>query len=426
MTADYAAARRRRRYLLYNAASLACFAAAGLLANFMIARVYGPADTGLFNQVLAFYLVASQFAVFGIHLAALRDASLLAQPSGTTVVPRLIANALAVTSATAIVTIAAGYLFDLVIPALFVTHGLAAAWLLALPGLYFFALNKVLIGVANGLERYAVFAVAQAGRPVLFLAFCSLWVGRGWSGQTIALSLTLAEVVLAVLLLVYFFRTDGAARPRDLHKEGPRLLGFGVRALPGSAFADLNTRVDIIVLGLFVPAAATGVYTLAAWIAEGALQVPAAVRPLLSARIAQLASSRSHEELAGLIRRVGLSVMAATAALLGAICLAFPFIVDHLLLDPRYRQALWPLVILSLGIVVASYYLPFDFLLSQSGRPLAQSVVRGTMITVNAALAVVLVPMLGMVGAAVAYSLSFVAYAVSFQTASGRLLESRA
>jgi len=426
MTVESAAPRWRRRHLLYNAASLACFAVAGLSANLMIARFYGPAITGLFNQVLAFYLVASQFAVFGIHLAALRRASLLPQPARVQDVAALIANALAVASSTALIAIGAGYLFSLAIPALFTAQGLRAAWLLALPGLYFLALNKVLIGIANGLERYAVFAVAQSGRPVLFLLLCWLWIALGWSGQTIAFALSLAEFILSLVLLAYFAGADGPLRPLGLLREGPRLLGFGMRALPGSAFADLNTRIDIIVLGLFVPAAATGVYTIAAWIAEGALQVPAAVRPLISARIAQLAAAGRHDELARLIRRVGFSVMAATAALLTGICLGFPFVAEHVLVDPRYRAALQPLLILSVGVVLGSYYLPFDFMLGQSGRPLSQSGVRGTMILVNITLALILVPLLGTVGAALAYSLSFVAYAASFRFAARELFAGRA
>jgi O-antigen/teichoic acid export membrane protein len=47
------------------------------------------------------------------------------------------------------------------------------------------------------------------------------------------------------------------------------------------------------------------------------------------------------------------------------------------------------------------------------------------MIAVNAALALVLVPILGITGAAMAYSLSFVAYAVCFHAASARLVKSR-
>jgi O-antigen/teichoic acid export membrane protein len=426
MKAGRAALAGQRRPLMYNAASLACLAAAGLATNLLIARVYGPANTGLFNQVLAFYLVAGQFAAFGLHLAALRTASLLPRGAAPDAVARLISNFLAVTSATAIATMAAGGLFALMVPRLFMTEGLARAWLLAVPGLYFFALNKVLINIANGLERHTVFAAAQSGRPVLLLAICCFWIYENWSGQTIALSLTLSEASLTMALLAYFIRADGAAAPSGLAREGERMLGFGLRVLPGSALADLNTRIDIIVLGLFVPAAATGVYTLAAWIAEGALQLPAAVRPLLSARLAQLSSSRDDAALRALVRQVGAATMAATASILTAICLCFPLAVEPVLADPLYREALWPLVILSTGVVVASYYLPFDFLLSQSGRPLAQSAVRGTMIGVNILLSLALVPPLGVVGAAAAYSLSFLAYATSFRIASGRLIANRA
>ena len=55
---------------------LVVLAASGILINLIIARLRDAAALGVFNQAYAIYIVASQFAVFGLHYSVLRHAAL--------------------------------------------------------------------------------------------------------------------------------------------------------------------------------------------------------------------------------------------------------------------------------------------------------------------------------------------------------------
>jgi O-antigen/teichoic acid export membrane protein len=51
--------------IFWNIAALGVIAIAGLMLNFAIGRLYDPAALGIFNQVLAVFLILGQLAVGG-------------------------------------------------------------------------------------------------------------------------------------------------------------------------------------------------------------------------------------------------------------------------------------------------------------------------------------------------------------------------
>jgi O-antigen/teichoic acid export membrane protein len=111
-----------------------------------------------------------------------------------------------------------------------------------------------------------------------------------------------------------------------------------------------------------------------------------------------------------MVSRVGWLTAAAMALFLAVIYMIFPSFVDLILGDPRFQAAKWPLAILSIGVVVASFHLPFDLILSQGGYPLVQSRFKAVVMLTNLVLAILLIPLVGIIGAAVAYSLSLAMY----------------
>lgn len=156
---------RIRRDLSWNIVSLAFLAIAGLALNFVIGRYYDTAVLGIFNQVLALYVICSQLAVGGFCFSALA-----AMPAHTdrTERRRILTAALLPTAALALsvgilVAVAATTIARwLDSPA--VAIGL---WCVA-PGLFFFALNKIFLFSLNGAGHLRAFAVGQGGRFFLY------------------------------------------------------------------------------------------------------------------------------------------------------------------------------------------------------------------------------------------------------------------
>jgi O-antigen/teichoic acid export membrane protein len=399
------------RHVTWNLAAFGILAASGFLANLLIARVYGPSTAGLFNQVFALYIGFSQLGAFGIHLAALRAASLLGEPerSGPEL-GALLGAAVLSTAATATLTTAAAFASSFFLDGLFRSPALPAAWRLALPGLWCFALNKVLIAMCNGAGHMRLFVVAQAARPVLFLLACIAWAAFGLSGERLALALTLAEVGLTLGLAAVLL---ALARPLQLRRGtvGP-LLSFAVRALPSALFGELNTRIDVLVLGLFVSDAEIGIYTLAAWLIEGISQISVSLRPVLNRSLAQFLAAGDVAGLRRLFIRFGRLAAASTGGLVAALWLTYPTLTVTVLHQPGFIAGRLAFTVLGAGLLLASFELPFDLLLVQSGRPVAQSRLKMALCAVNAVLGLLLTPRYGILGGAIGYAASFVLYAV--------------
>ena len=90
----------------------------------------------------------------------------------------------------------------------------------------------------------------------------------------------------------------------------------------------------------------------------------------------------------------------------GTLLLVFPFFVAFFPVG-LVEESLVLLEILLLGLMLYAAFIPFEYLLLQSGRPGAQSLMMGVNVCANIALNVVLIPHFGAVGAALATALSF-------------------
>lgn len=392
--------------VVWNVAALVAFAGGALVANVLIARHYGPFVTGILNQTLALYIVASQFAVLGIHLAALREAS-LAEPDRA---PTLTLEMLLALVKPITLTTLAGLAFSFVVPLIFQAESLDASWRLALIGLPCFAINKVLINLASGFGYFRFYGAAQAARSLLFLLISLLWIGLDLDGRSIALAIACSEVIVCLFLLLFFRRKIGLHLALLPKKRLLDIRRFGLGVMPSVAIADINTRIDILVLGTLASAEQVGIYSIAAWIVEGALQLPVAIRPMINAPMARMLRARDFPALRNLVHRVGGSVMAVMALSLTLTCLLFPWACVTILQDQRYVAALTPLIILSLGAVGNSWASPFDMMLVQAARLKSQFMLKAGAIAINLALAPPLIMIFGTAGAAGAYAASLIGY----------------
>lgn len=392
--------------VISNVVSLGAFVIGGLLANLLIARIYGPGPTGLFNQTLAFFVVLGQLAVFGIHQTALRESSLCGRDDA----PGL-ANALLRALAWPVVlTTLGGVLFSFAVPSLFQSENLDVALRLALLGLPSFALNKVLTNFSSGLGYYRTSGVVQAMRALLFVFFCLIWVAAGWNGERIVLALAASEIVISLGLLAVVARRVGLLDRGPGRFSPGALRAFGARVMPSIAVAELNTRIDVIALGLFAGASEVGVYSVAAWMIEGALQLPVAVRPMLNTRMAELLRLKDFSGLRRLVLIAGGAVASVMAVALGLLLVLYPRYGVAMLGDARYAAAFWPLVFLSVGAVAMSWASPFDMMLVQAGKLREQFLLKAGMATINVALALPGAALWGAEGVAAAYAVSLAAY----------------
>lgn len=397
---------RFSRDVAWNVVGLGVAGACGILLNTLISLVYDVAALGVFNQVFAFYLVFSQFAALGVHYSVLKH---VAATDDVAAQRAIVTSALQLTAA-----IGAGFAiaFALVSPlagAVVDSDEVATGILYAAPGVLCFALNKVTLGALNGLRRMRIYAVLFAGRFVLMVGGFAICVALDVDRAALPVLLSGSELVILVLSLPALRDVLGGV-PRDERRGWRgRHVRFGLKGFMSGMFAELNTRVDVMILGAFAADGVVGAYSFAAILAEGLFQLLVVLRNNYAPILVRLWAQGSTGELVATIararNRIYLAAVAVGAVAVGGYVIALPLITSQpdLLDSGPYFAALIA------GMVASAGYTPFQPLLLYGGYPGWHTWLMIAIVAINAIANFVLIVALGPVGSAIATALAFVA-----------------
>lgn len=411
---------------LWNFASVGVLALAGLALNLGIPSAFDAAAFGVYNQVWAAYIVFSQAAVVGIDRSTLR--ALAERPGEPARARAVVAGALVPA-----VSLAAG------VSLLFWTlRAPLAAWLespgvaegieAATPGLFFFALNKVGLAVVNSAHRMRAFALYTSLRYASMVAGLGVVVAAGLDSSRVAFLFTFAEGILFVPLAIeigrVLLRRDGDGKQASWREWSREHLRYGVKSVGSGMLLELNSRADVLMLGLFLADSAVGIYSFAAFVAEGVFQVLVALQNVYNPVLAEHLGARRIAELEALARKARRWTYAAFSGIALLALAAFPVLVA-LLGKPEFSDGWLPLALILLGMTAASGYMPFAQTLLMGNRPGWHTGMMTSIVLVNVAGNAALIPPFGLAGAAAATGLCLVYSAFALRALVARQLEVR-
>lgn len=393
------------RDVVWNITSLGIAGVCGVLANFLVGVVYGAGALGVFNQVFAVYLVFAQLAVLGVHTSVLTygaaEEDLAAQ--------RAITSAgLALTLVQAVIMAAVFAAIAGPVASVLDSPRVAVGILWAAPGLVFFALNKVALAVLNARRRMRWYAIFQAGRVVVMAAVLGGCGLLDISASVLPVALSIGEGVIFVVVLVAIRDQLGRTTRDQLVRWAGIHWRFGVRGFLSGMFSELNTRVDVFILGAYATDSVVGAYSLAALIAEGLYQVLIALRTNYAPIIVRLFAQQRHEELLRVIRKGCRLTYAAGAAMTVLAIATYALLIPLITGDPQLVDSRMYFAVLLTGMACSAGYAPFNQLLLWAGRPGAHTILIAMIVTVGAAANVVLASQLEALGASIASGATFV------------------
>lgn len=376
----------------------------GILMNAIVAATMGVAALGVFNQIMAVYVLTSQVAVGGVHYSGLKHVAEYADDPEA--LGRISWSALFVVCLASVFAAICVYLASGTIGRIMDSPDTGEGIALASPGLIFFAINKVLLSILNGLRRMKAFAVGQGLRYLLLVAavvlVTTLGLGVPWLGAVF----TLAEAILAVFLLVVVAKVLPSKRPRLDRKWVKTHAAFGSSAFMSGLAMELNARVDVLMLSAFVSDREVGIYSFAAMLGEGLYGLLGVVRNQVNPLLVPLLKERRHGELKALFRTVRRWMMPAIVGLVALVLVLYVPVVRLLFGDSELLEAWLPLIVLCCGILACSGFVPFDTMLIQGGMPGRHAAYMALVVASNVVLNGVLIPLMGIVGAAAATAMS--------------------
>jgi len=391
--------------VLWNLGSLALLGASGVLINTIIAHYQSPASLGVFNQAFAFYIVLSQLAVGGMQFSIVKY---LSPTDDRDLMATVVSSALVAITVTAVLVAAVAFLLAPSIGVLFKSKDVTLGIQFICPAVVLFSVNKAFMMVLNGTRRMRAYATFQGLRYLLIIVNVIGLILAGFAGSYLAWCFLVSELLLAIALIGFVHKSVVGLGLRYVTRSWIfRHLSFGMRGFFGGMLSDLNTRVDIILLGYFVNDASVGIYSFAAVFAEGFGQISYVVKQNLDPIIGRLTAAKSIDQLRSVMRRVVLVFVPFILALSIVAALLFPVMV-RLLTDDRFVES-WPIfTILLAGVVINAGFRPFQGVFLLTGRPGLHSLFFLIIVFSNAILNILFIQRMGTIGAAVATSLAYV------------------
>lgn len=413
---------RFNKDVLWNIGSLAILGASGIMINFAIMFRQGSEALGIFNQIFAFYLVGSQIAVGGLQFSTLKHCSY--EQNNLLECAKITSSALVLVAMGSLMVCAATYSLRNLIGRTLESPALALGLTFAIPGLFFFSLNKVLVMALNGLRNMRAFAVFQALRYIFILLVVVAMMRLGYTGAYLSLSLTIAEFALFIVLMLYInillfhIRFSLSSDMWDWHR---RHISFGSRGFLGGVLIEMNSRIDVFILGYFMTDRVVGIYSFGSTFAEGFAQIGTVVRQNIDPIIGKYFAEKNKEKIQEAARKIREKFYPIMSLLGVVLVMGFLILIWLVFPDKATWQSLGVLVILVTGIVIASGYLPFITLIMQGGRPGVFTLLIALTVLGNIFLNLCLIPLIGLYGAAVANASVYLFEAVGIMILAKRL-----
>jgi O-antigen/teichoic acid export membrane protein len=386
----------------------------------LAARLYGAGELGRFAYATMAAELAAALAVFGLKrglAGELARGRTGAQPDAAADAA-VVADALVV--GLVLATAATGVL--LAFPQLLFPNGMAHG------GQRWLALVVPFITISD-ITLAALAFRHRIGAAVTARSMVEPWV------------LTLSGVALAFtplkpsgLLIAYFLSMVAACvfsvrpalrqfgRPTAWRPSAGRSTAIARRAAPlaGAETIEWATRrLDMFILGRFVGAEGVGIYYVAQQVATLAGRVRSSFDPVLAPTLSTALSANRRSEAAAHIRQVGFWLLAFQLPIVLALALPGEGVLG--LFGPAFATGAAVLALLLLAELAAAAASISEMALIFLA-PRRNLIVSGGGLAVQAALSLVLVPLLGGWGAALALAAALLLVAVSKQLLLGRAL----
>lgn len=375
----------------------------GVGTSIIAARSLGSEGRGIYALAILFPAMLVAFTEFGIGPASVyylgKETYTPKEIFGANLMLSLLISAAAIVIGT-ILVIGFG---DTIFPN--IPHKYLLFVLLQVP--FAFALN-VCSYVLLGLQRLGTYNIAQLLASSLFLAvlaFFWLW-GRLTVGTAI-MAQTLSSMTACVIVLWQTHKISAGIRiclPRAMVRD---LLSFGIRNYLSTVLSFLKYRLNFVLVNYFLNPASVGIYSIAVSSSEQTWIVADSAATVLFPRVAAEKDSRERNAFTAMVCRNVMTVVTVMVAVLE--CIGGWLIIT--MYSNEFVDSVTPFRILLFGVVAISGWRILANDIAGRGKPMVNTYITACIVVFNVVLNVLLIPLDGIRGAAIA---TVVTYTMAF------------
>ena len=376
----------------------------GFPLGIVLARWLGAANLGLYRMVTTIQGIAALVATFGIPPALIKyvaeykdDKDKLTQTTTSGIISSVIFGIVAGILLYALSGILAS-----------VFHMPELSHLLRILAFVFpfTSLVGTLIGLLNGLREmktYAFLVILQSILSIVFIMAFVVGFGFGVEGAVFGIILSAVGACIGGL---YLSRKFLRLNLQNLRQNTRKLVLFGSQLFGANAVNIIANQADIILIGYFLAKADVGYYSIAISLSMFLTLIPSAIQRITYPTTSEYWSKNNHQALQKMIDKS----MKYSACILLPLGLGVGFFSQEiiaLLYGQEYIYAVLPLCVLLIARVIrGGTAVPIGGSVTAVGRPDFALKIMAISAGTNVGLNILLIPRFGILGAAIATTVS--------------------
>ena len=366
----------------------------------ILARVLGPANRGLLGLALLIPTIVATFCILGQNMVNATFAGLYKDKRSSLFQQSLIIALFG--TVVSILVICAFYFWLPIRRGQFDQLSHEIVWLTCLVA-PILLLSTMAISLVRGVGKIATAAGIHIARSAALLSLLLIFLVWWGFGLKVALVLTALNPLVVIILSVWVLRDYVTLRPSMfsgwLFKKS---LGFGAQVSLATFAGFLVYRVDQGILAYMVSAEQVGLYIVAVALAEQLKLLPNSISSAFLPRLANDISTRQSQ--VPMVFRCTMIVSAGSMLLVGI--LGAPVVL--VLFGWDYSGAIPSFLLLLPGIAALGGASVLSSDLAAREKPKYSVWTGYSVLTVNIALNICLIPFMGIAGAALASTISYI------------------
>ena len=377
----------------------------GLVITVILGRYLGAGELGLYRMTATIYGIAMLVAAIGIPAAMIKYVAEFKENRNK--FNQIVSSGIITSLFLGIIFIALFYFLSSIFAGIFNMQGLVELLKILSPVFPFALVSSALLGLLNGIREMKKYGMATIIQSVLMVivTVSLIYYGLGVAGAVIGVVLSSVGSCLFLILVTknHFEITFSEYIPTT-----KRILKFGVQVYGATGMNMIKYQTDILLIGYFLTATDVGYYAVAVGLSRFLWIIPQSIQTITYPTASEYWAKNNHSALNKMIDKV----MKYNACILLPIGLGAGFFamdIVTLIFGEGFIYAVLPLQILLVGTVISSIVSrAIGASLSAVGRPDLSLKVASISAIVNIILNILLIPILGISGAAIATAFSLI------------------
>lgn len=275
----------------------------------------------------------------------------------------------------------------------------------------FYMLGAVLHGLLNGFREINKFALGNIFQNFLMVATTVALVLSGFGVTGAVLGLVISTIGGCLFFAYLSKKYLRSLTFQSFLPTAKSIMFFGGQTFIGDAINIINFQADIILIGIFLSAEDVGFYSAAVGFSKFLWLIPNAINTITYPATSEYWNNGNLHILNKMINKS----MRYTACIISLLALGVGFFAEpiiSILFGANFIDAAQPLRILVIGVAIFGIFKSIGSTLAGIGRPDLSVKANATGAAANVILNICLIPIFGIMGAAIATTISLIVVSV--------------